>query len=181
MGGCVDTTEKTDNGRTPFFSPPVASTIFVAGEILSRMVAPLFAIASQTNTSTSHLSSSFPHSSFVYKKRVSGAKWACLPIVIGGVVLASVKELDFAWSALISACIANMFAAVKGNENKAIMDDPNMRERFGTIGNQFAITSILAFMMSIPLMLATEGHKLGQFAGLWRTNPIVSYNLIGKT
>jgi solute carrier family 35 protein E1 len=33
--------------------------------------------------------------------------------VIGGVVLASVKELDFAWSALITACIANIFAAFK--------------------------------------------------------------------
>ena len=33
--------------------------------------------------------------------------------VIGGVVLASVKELDFAWSALITACLANLFAAFK--------------------------------------------------------------------
>ena len=68
--------------------------------------------------------------------------------------------------------------AVKGNENKAIMDDSSMRERFGTIGNQFALTSILAFLMSIPLMLATEGHKLSQFYGLWKTNPVVSFNLI---
>jgi solute carrier family 35 protein E1 len=34
---------------------------------------------------------------FVYKKKVSKAKWLCLPIVIGGVILSSVKELDFAW------------------------------------------------------------------------------------
>merc|ERR1711957_896948 len=51
-------------------------------------------------------------SQFVYKKKISTAKWACLPI-IGGVVLASVKELDFAFSALIAACIANLFAAFK--------------------------------------------------------------------
>ena len=30
-----------------------------------------------------------------------------------GVILASVKELDFAWSALITACMANLFAAFK--------------------------------------------------------------------
>jgi solute carrier family 35, member E1 len=30
-------------------------------------------------------------SQFVYKKKISKAKWACLPIVIGGVILASVK------------------------------------------------------------------------------------------
>ena len=30
-----------------------------------------------------------------------------------GVILASVKELDFAWSALFTACLANLFAAFK--------------------------------------------------------------------
>lgn len=35
--------------------------------------------------------------------------------------LASVKELDFAWSALIAAGIANCFAAFKANENKKLM------------------------------------------------------------
>eukprot|EP00984_Skeletonema_dohrnii_P000692 scaffold209_cov72-Skeletonema_dohrnii-CCMP3373.AAC.1 len=61
-------------------------------------------------------------SQFVYNKPVSKAKWLCLPIVIGGVILASVNELDFAVSALVSACIANMFAAVRGNENKKLME-----------------------------------------------------------
>merc|ERR1719343_1177571 len=49
-------------------------------------------------------------SQFVYDKPVSLAKWLCLIPVIGGVILASVKELDFAVSALVSACIANLFA-----------------------------------------------------------------------
>ena len=57
---------------------------------------------------------------FVYGKKISRAKWMCLPIVIGGVVLSSVKELDFAWAALIFACIGNLFAAIKGNENKKV-------------------------------------------------------------
>ena len=119
-------------------------------------------------------------SQFVYGKKISKAKWLCLPIVIGGVILASVKELDFAWSALISACIANLFAAFKGNENKKLMDTPGLKDRLGTVGNQFAITSILAFIMSVPLFLIREGSKWGSFVEMYKTNPIVSFNLIAS-
>lgn len=117
---------------------------------------------------------------FVYKKKVSKAKWLCLPVVIGGVILASVKELDFAVSALVSACIANCFAAFKGNENKKLMEAEGLKERIGSVGNQFALTSILAFLISIPVMIATEGSKFGEFANLWKTNPVISYNLIAS-
>merc|ERR1719246_354289 len=106
-------------------------------------------------------------SQFVYKKKVSKAKWMCLPIIIGGVILASVKELDFAVSALVSACIANLFAAFKGNENKKLMETDGVKDRLGSVGNQFAVVSILAFIMSIPLLIVTEGKKWGQFVELW--------------
>mmetsp|Transcript_66344 Transcript_66344/g.191512 ORF Transcript_66344/g.191512 Transcript_66344/m.191512 type:complete len:391 (-) Transcript_66344:100-1272(-) len=117
---------------------------------------------------------------FVYGKPVSKAKWLCLPIVIGGVVLASVKELDFAWSALISACIANTFAAVKGNENKKLMETEGLKERIGSVGNQFAITTILAFLFSIPLILIKEGSRLPEFFDLVKTSPAVWKNLIAS-
>lgn len=119
-------------------------------------------------------------SQFVYGKKISKAKWLCLPIVIGGVILASVKELDFAWSALISACVANMFAAVKGNENKKLMETEGLKERIGSVGNQFALTTILGFLMSIPVMVAKEGSKFGEFLELWKTTPAISYNLIAS-
>lgn len=119
-------------------------------------------------------------SQFVYNKPVSKAKWACLPIIIGGVVLASVKELDFAWSALISACIANLFAAFKGNENKKLMDTEGLKDRMGSVGNQFALTTILGFLMSIPVVLIKEGSRLGEFANLFKTNPVISQNLIAS-
>ncbi|GMH88277.1 hypothetical protein TrVE_jg9995 [Triparma verrucosa] len=119
-------------------------------------------------------------SQFVYGKKISKAKWLCLPIVIGGVILASVKELDFAWAALISACVANLFAAFKGNENKKLMDTPGIKDRLGTVGNQFAVTSILAFIMSVPLFVLREGSKWSEFVGLYKTNPIVSFNLIAS-
>ncbi|KAL7454555.1 hypothetical protein ACHAWC_006196 [Mediolabrus comicus] len=119
-------------------------------------------------------------SQFVYNKPVSKAKWMCLPVIIGGVILASVKELDFAVSALISACIANLFAAFKGNENKKLMETEGLKDRMGSVGNQFALTTILGFLMSVPLVLLREGSKLGEFATLFKTNPVVSANLIAS-
>jgi len=119
-------------------------------------------------------------SQFVYGKPVSKAKWLCLPIVIGGVILASVKELDFAFSALISACIANMFAAVKGNENKKLMDTEGLKDRLGSVGNQFAITSILAFLFSIPLVAITEGSRLPEFIEAAKTTPAIMKNLVAS-
>lgn len=119
-------------------------------------------------------------SQFVYKKKISKAKWLCLPIVIGGVVLASVKELDFAVSALVSACIANLFAAFKGNENKKLMETDGLKERMGSVGNQFALTTILATLMSLPIMYLKEGSRWGEFGQLWRTNPTISMNLIAS-
>jgi solute carrier family 35, member E1 len=119
-------------------------------------------------------------SQFVYGKKVSTAKWLCLPIVIGGVILASVKELDFAWSALISACIANLFAAVKGNENKKLMETPGIKERIGSIGNQFAITSMMGFLLSIPLIIAKEGSRFGEFVKICKTSPALWVNLVAS-
>lgn len=119
-------------------------------------------------------------SQFVYNKPVSKAKWLCLPIIIGGVILASVKELDFAVSALVSACIANLFAAFKGNENKKLMETEGLKDRMGSVGNQFALTTILGFLMSVPVVLLREGKRLGEFADIFKTNPAVSANLIAS-
>mmetsp|Transcript_7015 Transcript_7015/g.15251 ORF Transcript_7015/g.15251 Transcript_7015/m.15251 type:complete len:392 (-) Transcript_7015:169-1344(-) len=119
-------------------------------------------------------------SQFVYNKPVSKAKWLCLPIVIGGVILASVNELDFAWSALLSACLANVFAAVRGNENKKLMETEGLKDRLGSVGNQFCITSILGFLLSIPFVLWKEGGKLGQFVESFKTIPALRNNMIAS-
>lgn len=119
-------------------------------------------------------------SQFVYGKKVSTAKWLCLPIVIGGVILASVKELDFAWSALISACIANMFAAVRGNENKKLMETPGLKDRIGSVGNQFALTTILGFLMSLPLLFFQEGARFSEFIDMAKTTPAIWVNLVSS-
>jgi len=98
-----------------------------------------------------------------YGATVSKAKWLCLIPVIGGVVLASLAELDFAWAALITAGIANVFAAVKANENKKLMSTDGLKDRLGSVGNQFAITTINSFLFCSIAMFLTEGTKLGAF------------------
>jgi len=119
-------------------------------------------------------------SQFVYGNPVSKAKWLCLPVVIGGVILASVSELDFAWAALISACIANTFAAFKGNENKKLMSTDGLKDRLGSVGNQFCITSILGFLISIPFVFLKEGSKFGEFKEAFRTLPALRNNMIAS-
>mmetsp|Transcript_37182 Transcript_37182/g.119299 ORF Transcript_37182/g.119299 Transcript_37182/m.119299 type:complete len:380 (+) Transcript_37182:86-1225(+) len=117
-------------------------------------------------------------STFVYGRSISKAKWLCLIPVIGGVVLASVKELDFAVSALVSASAANLFAAFKGNENKKLMDTAGLKDRLGSVGNQFAVTGILSFLMSLPLLIALEGKKWSSFVDTLTSTPAVLNNLL---
>ena len=84
-------------------------------------------------------------------------------------------------SALVSACIANLFAAFKGNENKKLMETDGITERLGSVGNQFAVTTILGFFMSIPLVIAKgEAAKFGQFVELFKSTPTLSANLIAS-
>lgn len=116
----------------------------------------------------------------LYNKKVSKGKWLCLIPVIGGVILASVKELDFAWSALIAALVANLFAAFKANENAKLMSTPGISDRLENVGNQFALTTLLAFLISCPIMLIREGSKLADFPALYASNPVVSFNLIAS-
>merc|ERR1712190_315348 len=98
-----------------------------------------------------------------YGANVSVAKWLCLIPVIGGVVMASMGELDFAWAALITAGIANVFAAFKVNENKKLMSAEGLKDRIGSVGNQFAITMLNSFLFCSVLMFIFERHKLGAF------------------
>lgn len=116
----------------------------------------------------------------VYSSTISMAKWLCLIPVIGGVTLASVKELDFAWSALFSAALANCFAAFKGQENKKLMNTAGLKDRLGSVGNQFAMTTIIAFLFSIPLAVWREGKRFGEFCELFKTSPALKMNLIAS-
>ena len=65
--------------------------------------------------------------------------------------------------------IGNTFAAFKGSENKKLMEKPGIKDRYGGIANQFAVTEILAFAISLPVMFYTEGAKWATFVELLKT------------
>ena len=122
---------------------------------------------------------------FIYGKHISIAKWICLIPVIGGVCLAALKqredgsiELDFTMGGLVGALIANIFASFKGAESHKLMSTPGIKERLGSVGNQFAFMIIISFLVTIPITIITEGHKFGEFVEMFHTNQKLSTNLV---
>jgi len=109
---------------------------------------------------------------------LSRAKWLSLVPVIGGVTLASASELDFAWPALLSAAAANVFAAFKGQETKRLMTSPGFAAHVGSVGNQVALTTILAFLALVPVAAVREGARWGHLAKLLREEPALRRNLV---
>merc|ERR1712085_31836 len=70
--------------------------------------------------------------------------------------------------------------AFKANENKKLMDTEGLRDRLGSVGNQFAITMINSFLFCLVLMFITEGKKFGAFLTLCKTSNVVLWNLIAS-
>lgn len=120
-----------------------------------------------------------------YGKKISIYKWLCLIPIIGGVVLAALKqkqdgsfELDFTVGGLVGALIANAFAAFKGNESKKLLETEGLKDRIGGAGNQFALMTIVSLLTSIPLMMIKEGHLLNDFVTKFQTKQAVWENVL---
>merc|ERR1719478_761967 len=98
-------------------------------------------------------------------------KWqvyATLLPIIGGVSLASLKELSFTWKALYGALASNIAFASRAVLSKATMDKPageNMNAP-----NLYGVLTIIAFFLSLPFALYYEG---GQFAAAWAKSTAV--------
>jgi len=112
-----------------------------------------------------------------YGKAPSKPKMVCLIFIVAGVAFASLKKgddgvykLKFDERALIFGMIGNTFAAFKGSENKKLMSAPGIKDRYGGVANQFAVTEVLAFVISVPVMVMVEGAKWGEFCTLLKTN-----------
>mmetsp|Transcript_22187 Transcript_22187/g.37138 ORF Transcript_22187/g.37138 Transcript_22187/m.37138 type:complete len:396 (+) Transcript_22187:61-1248(+) len=74
---------------------------------------------------------------------------ALLPI-IGGVGLASLKELSFSWTALIAASLANQAAAFKNVVSKGVMGKPWAKSLGAQ--NTYAVVTILALVFTLPFV-----------------------------
>jgi solute carrier family 35 protein E1 len=115
-----------------------------------------------------------------YSAKVSTAKWLALIPVIGGVCMASLGELDFAIAALVAGLVANITAAVKGNENKKLMGSAGIADRFGSVGNIFAVTIINMFLFLVPVVALLEGAKYGAFFATLKTSTVLKANLLAS-
>jgi solute carrier family 35 protein E1 len=69
-----------------------------------------------------------------YNSKVSTAKIICLIPVIGGIAIASAKELDFTVASLLAASAANVASAFRGGENKRVMAG-DMKSAINGTGN----------------------------------------------
>ena len=91
--------------------------------------------------------------------------------IIGGIWIASVSELDFTIGALVAAGGANVAAAFRGQENKRVMADPELKSAVGGAGNTYAITTIWATIMLLPsIAISGEFARLSSFQDMWATD-----------
>lgn len=79
--------------------------------------------------------------------------------VIGGVGLASLKELSFTWLAFGTAMLSNVASASRAILSKTVLSGKPMGENLSA-PNLYAVLTIIAFMFLLPLSLLIEspGH-----------------------
>lgn len=78
-----------------------------------------------------------------------------LPI-IGGVAIASMKELSFTFLALASAMLSNVSSAARGVLSKKTMSGKKIGENLDA-QNLYAVLTAMSTVILIPMMLAIEG------------------------
>jgi solute carrier family 35 protein E1 len=82
--------------------------------------------------------------------------YATLLPIIGGVAIASLKELSFTWLALGSAMLSNVSSAARGVLSKKTMSGKKMGENLDA-QNLYAVLTAMSTLILIPAMLAMEG------------------------
>lgn len=88
-------------------------------------------------------------------------KWpvyvALIPIIMG-VAIASANEVGFAWLAFAGAMLSNLSFSFRAILTKRTMQKP-VGENMDTV-NLFYVTTVLAFLLSLPLALVVEGSEI---------------------
>ena len=105
-----------------------------------------------------------------YGSKVSGVKLICLIPVIGGIGIASAKELDFTMGSLLAASTANVASAFRGGENKRVMSG-ELKKAIGSVGNAYALTTLWATVLLIPsIFISGEYQKKDEFIAMWNAD-----------
>jgi len=98
-------------------------------------------------------------------------KWqvyATLLPIVGGVALASLKELSFTWKALYGAMTSNIAFASRAVLSKATMDKP-VGENMGP-ANLYGMLTIIATVLTLPFWAYFEGPN---FLAAWKASTAV--------
>ena len=82
--------------------------------------------------------------------------YATLIPIIGGVAIASMKELSFTVLALASAMLSNVSSAARGVLSKKTMSGKKIGENLDA-QNLYAVLTAMSTLILVPLMLAFEG------------------------
>jgi hypothetical protein len=82
--------------------------------------------------------------------------YATLLPIIGGVAIASMKELSFTMLALASAMLSNVSSSLRGVLSKKTMSGKKIGENLDA-QNLYAVLTAMSTVMLIPMMLAVEG------------------------
>jgi len=89
--------------------------------------------------------------------------YATLLPIIGGVAIASMKELSFTVLALAAAMLSNVSSSLRGVLSKKTMSGKKIGENLDA-QNLYAVLTAMSTLILIPLMLAVEGTGfLGAF------------------
>jgi solute carrier family 35 protein E1 len=97
-------------------------------------------------------------SAVVLRQAVSLRVWMSLLPIIGGVALATMKELSFAWGALIGAVVSDLALALRNVYSKQRMNKPPEERGELSPANMFSVLTVLSTLVSLPVALAIEGR-----------------------
>jgi solute carrier family 35 protein E1 len=97
---------------------------------------------------------------------LSPTVYATLIPIIGGVAIASMKELSFTWLALGSAMLSNVSSSARGVFAKKTMSGKKIGENLDA-QNLYAVLTAMSTVILIPIMFAVEGKGfIGAFKKL---------------
>ena len=59
------------------------------------------------------------------------------------------------------------------------MEDADLQSRVGSVGNQYALTLTMSWLLSLPFVLWQEGDQVGGLLEALSAQPLVLYHIVG--
>lgn len=84
----------------------------------------------------------------------------CLIPIVGGVALASLKELSFSWTSFGGAMISNVSFAIRGIFSKRAMGNSDELGDNLSPPNIFALLTLMSFLLVLPFAIVLEREEI---------------------